>query len=221
MVLQDDTFVRTDKLRSYLKAIDPSEPVVATLHQNRVIGFTTRRRREDFVCNENNPSNYYPVGSFVAYSRGALHRIIHSLNVGGLLQQAINSRVPNDEKGMETAVQIFHWMFALPVIVLPFALENTTSLIWWDKDQKNNPWKESDVAGMIDSSGKPMQEWDTHFRGVSNAESKNAAERVPIVWKNSTGFKHTTTFRDHGCPTTWGGVWYNFTPQMCQEKVVK
>ena len=218
VLLDDHTFLRMEMLQTHLGALDPSEPLVVTVDRDRLIGFKTRRVRTAGSCDDVD-ENHYPTSSFLVYSRGAIERIMPSLQIGGLMIQADASEVMKTDVGAQVAVQTFNWMFSLPALVLPVSNSYPTVLFPDENTPRRYMWTEQDTLGILLSLNKPMAEHETYFNNIHSKTKSNRKEhRLPYVWNNATGFRNTGTYREHGDPMTWGDVWHNFTIEMCSAR---
>ena len=197
IVMEDHTFLQLDKLQSHLRPIDPSEPVVVTADNDEVVGRETTAADSQGTCRDD-IENYYPMSSFVTYSRGAVAKMIPALKAGALLTQAQQSKArPQVPAGTTTTLQTVNWMFSFPALVVPFAMGKPGLMMPLQQSRRRYSWRQTDLVGIFTSGDESMDHLEAYFQSIHD-ENHNQTISLPYTWNNATGFRNTSTFKQHG-----------------------
>jgi hypothetical protein len=203
--LDDDNFIRSSHLRTFLTGISITDLLVLTSGpSSRMLGkFGFIPDRAPYKCSQD-PSYSFPWGQVVAYNRATLQHIRKGLQLHGLSKQCLEYNVFHD-----VGNALFHWMYQLPELHLQIS----------DRPYELRPdLLGAHGVGRCGYFSCSMQDIADLFRHPLF----DPPNPFPVVWRNtSTGYQTTTTYQQYGGPSQWTEVWHTMPTRDCLGPVPK
>lgn len=197
--LDDDNFIRSTHLRTFLTGISINDLLVLTSGpSSRMLGkFGFIPDRAPYKCSHD-PSYSFPWGQVVAYNRATLQLIRKGLELHGLSKQCLEYNVFHD-----VGNALFHWMYQLPELHLQIS----------DRPYELRPdLLGTHGVGRCGYFSCSMQDIAILFRHPLF----DPPNPFPMVWRNTTtGYRTTSTYQNYGDPSQWIEIWHTMPTTDC------
>jgi len=200
----DDIYLRKEYLADLLTDFQPPSYPMAAISYNQQLSLGYPRQKTCRSTAKDQTDEFvYPWGQPIFYSYGAVAMMADGYRANSLVRQCMSFGVTHD-----VGNAILNWMYSLPVVRLP---PTGTMPIFRD-----------DFIGSHRVGNDDFSFYKVHELYLSPGNKPPEIEKFiqnNYEWwfKNVTGFRQTTTFKNHGSPQEWNeGTWHTMGLSDCR-----